>query len=93
MMRHHMNYLFQNKKKEKTIELTLDKVGLKDLMNQMISTLSGGQQQRITVARIILKPSDIILANEPIRSLHLLPKKLDIIMIIQNDFNLFFMKC
>ena len=59
----------KKKEKEKTIEQVLDKVGLKELMNQTIATLSGGQQQRIAVARIILKPCDIILADEPTGSL------------------------
>ncbi len=59
----------KKKEKEKTIEQVLDKVGLKELMNQTIATLSGGQQQRIAVARIILKPCDIILSDEPTGSL------------------------
>ena len=59
----------KKKEKEKTIEQVLDKVGLKELMNQTIATLSGGQQQRIAVARITLKPCDIILADEPTGSL------------------------
>ena len=59
----------KKKEKEKRIEQVLDKVGLKELMNQTIATLSGGQQQRIAVARITLKPCDIILADEPTGSL------------------------
>ena len=55
--------------KEKAIETALDKVSLKELMNQKVATLSGGQQQRVAVARIILKPCDIILADEPTGSL------------------------
>ena len=55
--------------KEKVIETALDKVSLKELMNQKVATLSGGQQQRVAVARIILKPCDIILADEPTGSL------------------------
>lgn len=43
----------------------LDKVNLKEFMNQKVATLSGGQQQRVSVARIILKLCDIILADEP----------------------------
>ena len=35
----------------------------------MISSLSGGEKQRVALARIILKPSILILADEPTGSL------------------------
>ncbi|MGE6376000.1 ATP-binding cassette domain-containing protein [Peribacillus muralis] len=34
-------------------------------MKKRIYQLSGGEQQRIAIARIILKPCNIILADEP----------------------------
>lgn len=46
-------------------ELDLEYLGL----NQKIYTLSGGEQQRIALARIILKKSKIIFADEPTGSL------------------------
>lgn len=47
------------------VEEALTKVGLSGFENRMINTLSGGEQQRVALARIILKPSKLILADEP----------------------------
>lgn len=57
------------KAKEKSIEECLKKMGLLHLMNEKVYCLSGGEQQRIALAKIILKPSSIILADEPTGSL------------------------
>jgi len=54
-----------SKVKEKSIEECLDKMGLLHLINEKVYCLSGGEQQRIALAKIILKPSGIILADEP----------------------------
>ncbi|MCB4338760.1 ATP-binding cassette domain-containing protein [Bacillus subtilis] len=44
----------------------LELVGLdKSFLKKKIYQLSGGEQQRVAIARIILKPCDIILADEP----------------------------
>lgn len=44
----------------------LEEVGLtKDMLNRKVYELSGGEQQRIAIARILLKPCEIILADEP----------------------------
>jgi len=44
----------------------LEQVGLdKSYLFKRIYELSGGEQQRIAIARIIIKPCDIILADEP----------------------------
>ena len=45
-------------------------VGLNgDIINEKIFNLSGGEQQRVALARLILKPCEIILADEPTGSL------------------------
>lgn len=51
------------------IDESLKIVGLTDKMNNNVYTLSGGEQQRIALARLILKPCNIILADEPTGSL------------------------
>ena len=51
------------------IDESLKVVGLTDKMNNKVYTLSGGEQQRIALARLILKPCNIILADEPTGSL------------------------
>ena len=50
-------------------ENALKMVGLNGYLNKKIYTLSGGEQQRISIARAILKPNKIILADEPTGSL------------------------
>ncbi|WP_027725967.1 ABC transporter ATP-binding protein [Tuberibacillus calidus] len=47
----------------------LEKVGLSDKMHHKVYQLSGGEQQRVALARLFLKKSDIILADEPTGSL------------------------
>ena len=47
------------------IEKVLNEVDLSGSENRIINTLSGGEQQRIALARIMLKPSKLILADEP----------------------------
>lgn len=51
------------------IAAALERVGLPGIQSKKIYQLSGGEQQRVALARIILKPSSIILADEPTGSL------------------------
>lgn len=65
-----LTYSKKNKKEKKILkEKALKKVGLNISTKSKIYELSGGEQQRVAIARIMLKPSDIILADEPTGSL------------------------
>lgn len=58
-------------KKKKLVQINevLTKLELSHVLNQKVAELSGGEQQRIALARVILKPSELILADEPTGSL------------------------
>ena len=58
-------------KKKELIAQALQRVGLVGFEKKKVYQLSGGEQQRVALARIILKPSEIILADEPTGSLDL----------------------
>lgn len=65
-----LKYVKQSKKeKTEIITAALQKVGLSEYLNSKIYELSGGQQQRIAVAKAIIKPSELVLADEPTGSL------------------------
>lgn len=53
------------KEKKQEVENVLKEVGLEGKGNQKIFTLSGGEQQRVALARSIIKPGSILLADEP----------------------------
>ena len=58
-------------RKKELIAQALQRIGLAGFENKKVYQLSGGEQQRVALARIILKPSEIILADEPTGSLDL----------------------
>lgn len=60
---------YSESEKKKLIADALGKVGLSGFEDKCIYKLSGGEQQRVAIARIILKPSELILADEPTGSL------------------------
>ena len=61
-----LEYVNKNKKeKQNIIKKALEEVDLKNYEKKKIFTLSGGEQQRIALARTIIKPGNIILADEP----------------------------
>ena len=52
-------------KKSLNPEEVLEKVGLKNRMNNFPSQLSGGEQQRVAIARAIAKNPKLLLCDEP----------------------------
>lgn len=55
----------KDKNKKEIINNALTMVGLNGFEKREVYTLSGGEQQRVALARLIIKPSEIILADEP----------------------------
>ena len=55
--------------KSEKISNALKEVGLEGYEKKMIYKCSGGEQQRIAIARLLLKPCELILADEPTGSL------------------------
>lgn len=53
------------KDRKSAIYRALEDVGLKGLEKQKVFTLSGGEQQRLAMARLLVKPCRLILADEP----------------------------
>lgn len=71
------------KMKNNRIEIynILKKLNLENCIDQKVYELSGGEQQRISIAKLMLKNPDIILADEPTASLDAENK-----IIILNEF-------
>lgn len=55
--------------KKQLIKKALHRVGMDGSEEQKVYTLSGGEAQRIALARVILKPGELVLADEPTGSL------------------------
>lgn len=54
-----------NQVRQRKAKAMLSRLGLGHVTGDKIMTLSGGEQQRVALARCILKPGDLILADEP----------------------------
>jgi putative ABC transport system ATP-binding protein len=64
-----LTYADRSTSKRQRIAEALEQVGLSGAENRKVFSLSGGEQQRVAVARLLLKPCDIVLADEPTGSL------------------------
>ncbi|MFB0829757.1 ABC transporter ATP-binding protein [Brevibacillus laterosporus] len=63
-------YSRKSKKEKQKLKMdALEKVGMDIPLKQKTYGLSGGEQQRVAIARTLLKPCDLILADEPTGSL------------------------
>lgn len=63
----------------------LEMVGMADKLKAKVYTLSGGEQQRVALARLLIKKSSLILADEPTGSLD--DKNADAVMSILKEMN------
>ncbi len=69
----HLNGVFSrlSKKDDEIINKSLDKVGILDIKDKLISELSGGQLQRVFLARAFAQDPDVIILDEPTNHLDL----------------------
>lgn len=65
-----MHYQHEAKdQQEKRIKAVLKALKIDHLQGEKVQTLSGGEQQRVAIARAVLKPGELLLADEPTGSL------------------------
>lgn len=55
----------KKEERQKKIQVALQKVGLEGIESKKVFKCSGGEQQRIALARLLIKPCELILADEP----------------------------
>ena len=81
-----MEYVKTGKEeKKKCIAQALEKVGLYGIEQQKICQLSGGEQQRVALAKLMVKPCELILTDEPTGNLD--EENRDIVFSILRDLN------
>ncbi len=64
-----LRLVVSGKDKQRQMDAALDQVGLQGYGEKKIYQCSGGEQQRIALARLLLKPCELVLADEPTGSL------------------------
>lgn len=77
---------FTRKEKGMLIEEVLEKVDLDVSLKKNLYSLSGGEKQRLSIARALLKPGELILADEPTGSLDDKNKKIVMDLLTQGEF-------
>ncbi|MFP7287122.1 ABC transporter ATP-binding protein [Shouchella clausii] len=73
------------KEKQERKKEVLEKVGLDVSLKQKVFTLSGGEQQRLAIARLMLRPFELLLADEPTGSLD--PENRTIVLDLLKQFH------
>ncbi|MGY3778922.1 ABC transporter ATP-binding protein [Isobaculum melis] len=73
--------------KDQVIKQVLTDVHLDNKLNKLVNTLSSGEKQRIALARVMIKPGNIILADEPTGALdpELAQQAFDLILKMQKE--------
>ena len=66
------------------IHEALSQISLQEFIDKKVFTLSGGQQQKIALIRASLKPSELLLADEPTGSLD--EKNREIILVTHDPY-------
>ena len=74
----------QKKTKYDRIHEALSQISLQEFIDKKVFTLSGGQQQKIALIRASLKPSELLLADEPTGSLD--EKNREIILVTHDPY-------
>lgn len=87
----HLQGVEKDERKTRVDDL-LNRVGLKDKMDQRPSALSGGEQQRVAVARALASKPKFVLADEPTANLDSAATKnlLDIMLRLNQEDNITF---
>lgn len=76
----------KEKNKKNLIEDALSKMRVLDKLKSKVYELSGGEQQRVALARNMVKPFEIMLADEPTGSLDYENKKIVIDTLIKLNY-------